>query len=374
MSASRTFVAAMLIALIGVTALSAQRPIRSPEASFEILTGDGVTVTDTQLSYTEARPKWEWRFVGGFGTLDFDYRPNHSDIFGFNETVNERRVSADLAGRYAVRDQLELLWGIAGYDGFTNYRSAWINNWYQQFFDGLGGLEEADPYGFSGRAGLRWEYVPGGGFLRSEVSLARDKIAPAYDEELDEFGGLLDVRPLRSILDAAAWSVSTENVLSRRLRTLAEYRIVSRSTRELRHSFIGRMNIALGDSWRVRLDGGVTLEDGDENAEEDFLGWWIGGQIERQIDDHWSAHTRLDWYEDNGEIENAIGFSSSAPGVRTGGATGGVRFEHGLHAVVLEAGWRIADYGSVGFRTQQFSELYVDRGFFTGRTAYSWSF
>ncbi len=308
------------------------------------------------------------------GWMGFDYRPVDADIFGSPMRVEESRVGASLS----ISRQLGERWtGIAdagAYDGFNSYRSAWVSTWYRQFFDGLPGLREPDPRGLNGSIGLRWEYLPALGVVQFEAGLASDEIAPGYEEIFDEFGGLLDVAPLRSRLATQVLRVAFENVLTTRIRSRVSIRMNDQAERRARWTATGEINASLARTWVLRLDGGYSREQFREQGQGSFEGHWFGGALEWQMSDSWQLILRGRHYSDSGEIENTLSFSTAAPGLDAEELGLGLRWSSGAHTLQIGAGPYRTRYGPVTFNTTFFGNLYRDRTFVAAQLSYRWEF
>jgi hypothetical protein len=345
------------------------------EAGFETLIANDIQVIDSVLIYSLENGSWEYDLTLGAGYISLDYVPAAVDAFFHREErLTEDRLSAELALTRKATEHLDWSLTLGGYDGFTGYRSLWISNWYQLNFEGFPGLEEPSPHGYYGSSGLRWDYRPGTGVLQSAFTWAQETIAPAFDEVFNEFGALTGVAPLRSELETYAWQISTENVLSARLRTHLEYRLAKQSERELRQSLVGRAHFTLLDRWFLQLRGGGTYEAGGDEAARDFKAWWGAATVLWEMNEHWTWDLGTGFYRDNGEIENSIGFSSAAPGLKSWSTQAGVRYFRGPHAFRLSVGWREATYGETDFENQFFEGLYRSRDFFTTSISYRINF
>lgn len=325
----------------------------------------------------------DWKTTMELSTVRYgvDYEPNEEiDPFTVSTSVNEWRHGAGVRSRWKGSEGIELIGGANGSIGFGSHRSIWINEWYQQWFQGLAGLKKPDPFGVSGSLGVRWEYLPASGFIETEFTLARDHIAPGYDEVFDPELGLVAVTPLRSDLNTRAGRVAFENVLTKRVRSLVEFRLANQSERGLRWSGLATLHYAVARNWVLKTEGGYTLEQLDrENVpvtvrETPFEAWWVGGAVERQLGEHWYVGLSGRLYEDNGEIESSISFSSAAPAVRIWQAGLGIRWVKGSHAAKLFAGPYRVDHDEVNFQTLFFKSLYRDRTFLMTQLSYSYSF
>jgi hypothetical protein len=308
------------------------------------------------------------------GWMGLDYQPVDADIFGTPERIEESRVGASLSISRLLHEHWTVLADAGAYDGFNAYRSAWVSTWYRQFFNGLPGLREPDPRGLNGSLGLRWEYLPGLGVLQFEAGLASDEIAPGYEEILDEFGGLVDVAPLRSRLATQVLRVAFENVVTSRIRTRVSVRMNDQAERLARWTATAEINASLSRTWVLRLDGGYAREPFREPAQGSFEGHWFGGALEWQMADSWQLILRGRHYRDSGEIENTLSFSTAAPGLDAEELGIGLRWSSGSHTLQIGAGPYRTRYGPVTFNTTFFGNLYRDRTFVAAQLSYRWEF
>ena len=125
-----------------------------------------------------------------------------------------------------------------------------------------------DPKGYNGSMGIRWEYLPTTGILESRVSYFQDDVAPGY--EIDVSSGFFQLLQGHETLKTWSYYVSTENILSPRVRSLVEFSATDTTAREWRYSVQGSVNIALSETWFLRPQGGYTEED------PEFEAWFVG--------------------------------------------------------------------------------------------------
>lgn len=363
------------LGVVGALATRAEEPaLRFAESSLSALVADDLRLADGLVQFREEAGSWRYRLGLTFSSIELDYAPAPVDVFSTPRTLEEHRLSLDGEVRFVASEALTWIGAAGGYDGFAGYRSLWINEWYQQYFAGLPGLEDPAPRGAYAAGGVRWAYRGGAGVLESRLTWARERIAPGYDEVLNAFGGLVGVMPLRARLQTLAWTVSTENILAGWLRTRLEYQFAKQSERELRHGIVGRANVRLAPAWFAQLEAGAVFEQNADPTASDFLARWIRAELRWRAGDHWIWDLGGRLYRDNGEIENSIGFSSAAPDVEVVGYTIGVRYLRGDHALRASLGRRSSDYAPVGFRNQFFGGLYRDRDFTSFELTYSYGF
>lgn len=369
----------MFVALIFCVTALGQEP--GVETGFESLWAKDLHLIRGAVSGEFDRGDWKTTLEMSTVSYGVDYEPNQEiDPFTVPTAVNEWRHGAGVRSRWKGSEGIELFGGANGSIGFGSHRSIWINEWYRQWFEGLAGLRKPNPFGVSGSLGLRWEYLPASGFIEAEFTYARDHIAPGYDEVFDPAFGLVAVTPLRSDLNTRAGRLTFENVLTKRVRSLVELRLANQSERGLRWSGLATLHYAVARAWVLKAEGGYTLESLDgENVpatvrDAPFEAWWIGGAVERQLGDHWYIGLSGRLYEDNGEIESSISFSSAAPAARIWQAGMGIRWVKGPHAAKVFAGPYRVDHDEVDFQTLFFKSLYRDRTFLMTQLAYSFSF
>lgn len=359
----------MAAALVPMTGLSAGSDggavvpaIHQVQTDFEGLFSGDVNLTRSSLGYTQRRGSTEWSANIARSTYDLEYAPASFDFLGRSETVDETRVAGQLSGKVNVLDRLAVVFAGGAYDGYTDFRSLWLNQYYrQQFAAFFPEFVDASPSGENGTAGLRWEYLPTVGFLQADISFLHDEIAPGY--EID-FSGLRRGRPN---LYTASYHFSAENVLTRRIRLLNDFRLTETTDREARHAWQGSLNLALGQSWIVRTFGGWTRED------PTFEAWYGGGSVEFEPGDGWHFSLSGRWYRDTGEIENSL-FSSAAPGLEAWQVGLGVRRVWGAHALKVFAAPYFTRYEAFGIGTAFFQNLYKNRSWIAVQLAYSAEF
>jgi hypothetical protein len=351
------------------------------EADFEAVWASDIRLFQGAAAAGFERGAWQTRVDVSVASIGFDYQPNAKvDSFTLPRSINEPRYGGQIGTRWRPADRLTLIGGAGGYSGFTSHRSAWINEWYQQWFAGLTGLRDAGPYGANATLGARWEYLPAAGFAQVDLTYARDRIAPGYDEVIDPEFGLVGVVPLRDDLNTWAAKVTFENVLTRRLRSQLEFRFADQSERGLRVGGVAALNYAFAENWVARTEAGYVHEALDESnvpatvRTEAFEGWWAGGSIERQLGEHWFLSATGHYYRDNGEIESSISFSSAAPPVRGIRLGLGLRWLRERHAFKLFGGTYFVEHDPVDFGILFFKPLYRDRTFGVAQIAYTYEF
>ncbi len=331
--------------------------------AFEALLASDVQLTTTSFNYGQQQGGTEWNLSYTHNTYGVDYEPYQLfDFLGFAERLDENQHAGQAAVRQKLGNSFTVLASGGGYDGFTDYRSLWLANYYRQQFNFVPGYQEPNPRGLSGSAGFRWEYQPTTGFAEAGFLYSYDEIAPGY--ELEPVVGV--ALHGRDTLHTYAPSLMFENVLTSRIRTLNEFQLRSTSGREARYTYRGSVNVALGERWVWRTSGGYAHEDPTLRA------WHVGSTVEFEITPRWLINASGLYYHDTGEIENSLFISTAAPGLETWQGGLGIRYagEHSSFHLAVAPVW--SDYDPVEVGTRPFANLYRDRTWLSVQAA--WSF
>ena len=144
-------------------------------------------------------------------------------------------------------------------------------------------------------------YRPNTGYAQISISQLQDDIAPGYEIDFD---GLLRGQ---TTLATSALSLSTENILSKRVRSLFTLRASETSERETRYGAEFALNAALGERWIGRAQVGGTKENPQFDAHYANLA------LEYSVNETVSLYVDGRYYRDTGEIENSL-FTAAAPG------------------------------------------------------------
>ena len=332
------------------------------DVSFEAMLASDLQLTSTALSYGQQHGGTDWKLNYTINTMAEDYEPYAPfDFLGYAEHLEEQYH----AGAVSWRQKFEapLTWQLAGggYVGFTDYRSLWLANYYQQQFNFVPGYASPEPGGYNASTGLRWEYLPATGFAEVSFLYAHDNIAPGY--EFDPLAGKL--LQGRKVLDTYAPALKFENLLSRRVRWLNEIQLTFTTGRETRSAYRGSVNVALGERWVWRTLGGYTQEDPALRA------WFAGSTLEFALTDRWLVNVSGLYYQDTGEIENSAYLSTAAPGLQTWQGGVGLRYAGDQSSFSVSVAPLVASYAPIEVGTRPFTHLYRDRTWVSVQAAYS---
>ncbi|MEO6036032.1 MAG: TlpA disulfide reductase family protein [Verrucomicrobiota bacterium] len=333
--------------------------------AFEALLASDIQLTTVNFNYGEKRGGTEWLASYTHNTYGADYEPfKLFDFLGFAERLEESYDGGQLSLRQNLGERFTLSGGAGAYSGFTDFRSLWLANYYEQQFNFVPGYTRPDPHGFNATTGLRWEYQPTTGFIEANFLYASDEIAPGY-----EFEPMLG-RAVhgRDNLHTYAPSLKFENVLTKRLRALHEFQLTLTSDREPRYTYRGSVNVALGERWVWRTTGGYTREDPTLRA------WHVGGTLECEVAPRWLVSVSGLYYRDTGEIENSLFISTAAPGLTTWQGGAGVRYagENSSFSLTVAPSW--SSYKPVEVGTRPFTNLYRNRNWISVQAAWGFAF
>ena len=335
------------------------------EVAFDAMLASDVEITSTTIGYSQKSGGTDWKVSYTHQTYGVDYEPfKQFDFLGFSERLREDYNGGQASVRQALGDRFTLLVAGGAYDGFTDYRSIWLANYYRQQFSFVPGYAQPEPKGFNAGGGLRWEYQPTTGFVEADFLYANDEIAPGY--ELDQ--ATVQLRHSREILHTYSPTLKFENVLTRRIRILNEFQLTITSGREERYAYRGSVNIALGERWTSRTSFGYTHEQPTLRA------WYTGSTLELELTPQWFVNIFGLYYSDTGEVENSLFISTSAPGVQSYQGGLGVRYAGKRSSFSLSAAPLRAEYDPIELGTRPFSNLYQNRTWVSVQAAWAIEF
>ncbi len=331
------------------------------EADFEALLAGDVQLTQTGVSYGQKHGRWDWSAGLSWNSFTMDYQPAPFDFLGQVADLDVHRVSGQANAKVRLGEDFTLLGSAGAYDGFGNFRTVWLNEYFRQQFNLLPEYVPATPHGENVGVGLRWEYLPASAFIEGQVSYLHDEIAPGY--EID-FAGL---RRGRANLDTISVQLALENALTPRLRMRHEFRSTDTTDRENRLAWQGSLNLALGERWTLRATAGYTRE------EPTLVAHFYGGALEYAPAPGWSVAVTGRRYRDTGEIENSL-FSTATPGLSAWQAGFALRRTWGDHTVRLAVAPYFTRHDPFGIGTAFFQNLYRNRDWVSVQFAYAADF
>ncbi|MBL9137171.1 MAG: TlpA family protein disulfide reductase [Verrucomicrobiales bacterium] len=333
------------------------------ELGTEALWDSNYRLFQSSASWREARPGWEYLMQTGWNRYDLDYEPAPTDFI--SQPTNLREDMVSVLGRVRVRYHSRLRLELSGgwYDGFSDYRSVWLDEYYRQFFEPVPGYRSADPGGFHVGPALQWEAVPGSMMVQAGLVYQFDQVSPGYEKE--------PFRPLvrgTENLDTLAGTVGIENVFTDRWRVSQEVRFTDTTDRDLRIGYRFSANGALGSDWVARLVGAVTHEG------PSFLSWQVQGSLDFDVDQRWFVGVFGRYYDDNGLVRDPRLVSSASPPLATFRTGLALRHQSGGFSCKLAAGPYWTSYDEVPLISQDFSTLYASREWFFVEAAVGYRF
>ena len=338
---------------------------RQGEVSFEGMFASDIDITSTALSYGQKQDGTEWNISYTHNTITENYEPYALfDFLGSAQNIHADYNSGEASLRQALNGDFTLSAAGGAYDGFTDFRSLWLANYYKQQFNFVPGYQPPNPQGFNLASGLRWEYQPTTGFAEANFLYAYDQIAPGY--EFDSVAG--KAVHGATILQTYSPSLNFENVLTSRLRTLNEFQLTLTTGRQPRFAYRGSANLALGERWVWRVAGGYTHENPHLRA------WFAGSTLEYELTPHWLLNLSGLFYHDTGEIENSLLISTAAPALTSWQGGGGIRYVRERSAFNLSIATLRSNYDPVSVGTRPFTNLYSDRTWLALQAAWSMTF
>jgi len=348
-----------------VAPILAQAGIERTDGSFELI--DSSDVSLFQMSSIIAAPIADWELDVSLSASDFtfDYKPVDFDFNGSDITRDEQNYALQLNGRKLLNEQTTLLLGAGTYDGFSNYRSAWLDEYYRQQFNDLTGVpgaelyQTASPKGINGNIGLRWMYRPSNAFAQLTVSQLQDDVAPGYEIDFD------GLQRGQLALATTAISLSTENILTKRIRSLVSLRASQTSQRSWRYGSEIAFNVALAERWIARLQVGGTTEG------PTFDAYYGNLAVEFAINERISMYLDGRYYDDTGEIENSFLFSSAAPGTSSRKFGLGIKWTNETWSGRFYVAPISSHFEAPGGNVDAFQNLYKDRDWTVFQLAFS---
>ncbi|HUF60509.1 MAG TPA: hypothetical protein VMN36_00410 [Verrucomicrobiales bacterium] len=317
------------------------------QAEADVLWASGILLEEYRGEARWEKERYELGIQFAHTGFDLDYKPN---IFGFDTGLQETRrfISGDIS--FPIHNRIRLNAAVAGYDGFSDYRSLWISQWYEQLVGEVSGYVEPGPEGYSLSAGLRWEYIPLNAWLELSAAYGKDVIAPAYD--FTETG----LQRAEDELFTESLNATFENVLHSRIITQTTLRWNDTTNREDRWSVANETHFALFDRWVLRTQIGAAVED------PNFDAYYYGAALDWEFAGGFYAGVSARFYADTGEIENSLGgFNSSAPELNTFEFGLSLRWQGDSTSAKLYAGYLESDYSSLSEDNVFLGNLYRDR-------------
>jgi len=329
------------------------------EGTAELISSSDINVGLIQANYSGTEGPWTFEVGVGWTEYDLDYVPV---LFGSAASLGEETPLVALS----LTRQWNPAWSstvrFRTYDGFSDYRSIWIAEFYKQFFGAFPTYHDPDPHGNSIGVFVGWDYLPGTGSALLAFDYGRDEIAPGWGFN----SAIGQPEPGRERLDTPSASLRIEQVINPWLKTEGEFLVRQTTDREARYAFRNGWATAVGP-FGFRLTGGYTGES------PSFDALYGSALVEWTFLPKWSVHAGYRIYQDSGEIESS-GFNALAPGLDSNEFFTGIKWDRGDLAISANVGFLNTDYEPLSEDNEFFGNLYKDRDWVTFRLAASFQF
>lgn len=330
--------------------------------STEIARAPDIFLEDSEMNARWKDLKREISLMLGASQIDLDYLPPKVNILGVVNERDELKKSGQFTWREGLDQRLQWNLTCGAYQGFTDYRSLWLDEYYRQLFSTVAGYQTADVGGLNASIGGRYEYLEASGLINWSVGWQQDAVSPAYEKII--FGPLV-----RGESNLTTWrfGLGSEHVLMSRLRVKQDAALIQSTARADRYAYSAEAACALTDAWtaRLRLEG---------VKEEDFHAASMALWVERDWAGKWFVGVTVRAYRDNGQILDPLLISGSAPPLDSLLVQATLRYS-GTHATWrLGAGPYLTHYAALGPGTARFAPLYQDRDWLAVQAAWAWKF
>jgi hypothetical protein len=329
------------------------------EISFETLSASDIDVRSYDIFASGDRGDWTAEASLGLNTYRETYVPV---LFGDTVKLSEETVLASLDITRRFDREWSGTLGLSAYDGFQEYRSIWIAEYYRQLFGNFTGYHAPDPGGYSLRASSSWNDPTGARQASFALFFANDEIAPGWSFDPAVGQPVADDDTLQTY----GTTISGEQALSGWLNTQLALNLRKTSGRDARFGIENSWAATRGPV-SMRLTGGYSVEN------PSFDSTYLGAVIEWQFAPEWSANIGLRAYQDSGEVQSS-GFNALAPPVDTTEIFGGILWNRGNFAASAGIGLLETDYEPLSEDNEFFGNLYKDRDWVTLKLGFSHRF
>lgn len=291
---------------------------------------------------------------------DVEYSPS---TVGFENDLTEDNHQITFSLGQQWNDSFTSTFSASGYRGFTDFRSIWTSEFFEQSFEFFPEFEEPDPFGFSATFGTTYTLPNEIDTIAIDLGYSRDRIAPGF--EVGEFTGILE--SAEDILETYSVGLTGNFYITNKITSQVFARAAFVTDREIRTQLRANLAWALLDNVTLRGEYGATYEPADFEA---FFG---GLSLNYQITSNLEASLGYRIYQDSGEITTS-NFNTAAPGVETREAFISLLYSRNSHSVRASVALLDSDFDPVNVANVPFENLFQDRDFLALRAAYSYSF
>ncbi len=315
--------------------------------------------TDLQLEHRDTT-------VGiAYSRIQYDLDITGESVSPVNETTSTDRVTLTLGQEWT--DKASSSFSLSGYQGFTNFRSIWINQIFEQDLGGAPGFRDANPFGFS--ANLSNTFILPNDFdsITWGIGYSRDRIAAG--QQIETFPGppFIAVTQGNDTLDTISTSLTGNFFITNKFTTQWFFRAAFVSAREVRTQYRIKTAWNIIDKLTLRGEIGATIE------RPNFESYYGGATLSYQITAPLSLTVGYRIYTDTGEVTTS-NFNSSAPELDSTEISASMRWSNGTHSLSTSVAFLQTDFGTVNSASAPFEDLFSDREFFAIRAAYTYQF
>jgi len=334
----------------------------------DLLHSADIDVQRSTVLYQLEKNTWTFEANLAFTDIGVDY----SDPVGATSRafIREQSWSGGLTLGTNLADSLLATLGFSTYEGFIDFQSAWISEYYDQFvgIPFAGTYRPASPEGRALSTGLVWDYAPGIGRITANASYSKDDIVPAWSAipNPDNFF-IPEAQATIDALDTYQASITWEAALNPTLRSQLTLRYSDITVRDPRYQLRSQWAWAMTSRLTARTHLGGAIE------RPDFEAFYGGVTLDYEINSNWSISTSARLYRDTGEVVSA-GFNTAAPALDSYELSASVAWTNGTTTIRLGAGIYDTDYDEPDEDNQFFANLYEHRDYFLGRFALSHNF
>jgi hypothetical protein len=342
--------------------------IQRVDQDFDLLDDSDVSVWRSTFAYRQERSRWNIEANVGFTDISIDY----SDPVGGTSATNRREDSwsGGLILGTDLSEDLSFTFGFSHYEGFNNYASLWISEYYDQFvgIPDPTNYNPADPSGSTLSGNLIWDYDPGVARLTLSFSYGNDEIVPAWSLVPNPSNFFMpEATPTRSSFDTYTGSVAWAKALSPSLRNQTTFRFSEVTELNPRFQLQNDTAWAISDELTLRAQTGASIQ------HPDFEAFYGGLSLVYDLNVNWSVGVSARVYDDTGEIV-PVGFNTAAPAITSTEFSASLAWQKLSTTVRISAGIYDVDYGPLGPSNQFFADLYRDRSFLVTRLALTYTF
>ncbi|MDQ8195698.1 TlpA disulfide reductase family protein [Coraliomargarita sp. SDUM461004] len=302
------------------------------------------------------------------GQIQVDYEPSSKSIFGHSEELDRDNWSYTSTAAWIGEHNTASL-SVGGGEGYQDYRSLWLAEFYRQDFDGDPAYSNPDPHSVFVSLLGDWLFWENQLKLTLSVGYRWDEIAPSYSRVVTfepVFG--IDTEVGNESLKTASFGFESDWIATERTRIIARIGLDDTTDRDSRWTGDLTVSQVLGDSWVASLRAiGVT----EGNA---FHALSVTGAIDYDWEESWFLGLSMRYYEDNGLVVDPGAVSTESPELSSFRFGGRVAKVWERVAISLAAYHYQSRYEPVSPNSWQFENLYQDRDWVQLEFALSFEF